>query len=97
VVDLAEFGMHESENVLIQDLENGTAMQVKLAPYRIDVRVRSVPIADANSTTSNTPEWTTAYNLHMAVWVREESPVWQWLKGKGINESGVYRRLLGLR
>jgi hypothetical protein len=95
--NLAEFGMYEHQGVLVQDLENGTAMQVKLAPDRIDVRWRSVPVALINETDTDTPAWTTAYGFNLATWVTGNSPVFRWLKEKGINEVAMHKRQLGLK
>ena len=97
MLDLSEWGMVECDDVLIQGLGNGKAMQVRLEPDRIDVRMREVSIEAARETSSPTPPWNTAYDLAMARWIETDSPVWQWLKSKGIQEIQARRRILGLK
>jgi hypothetical protein len=93
---LEDWGMHEVDGVLVQDLENGTAMQVKLEADRVGVRHRAVPVARMNDVTAEEPEWLTAYNFSMAEWVNNNSPVWQWLQEKGIDAAAAQRRMMGL-
>ena len=88
--------MYEHEGVLIQRFENGDVMQVKLAPDKIDVRIRRVSGVHANGTTSDNPEWVTAYDFVMNEWLAGDSVVWQWLKTKGIDEIGMRKRLSGM-
>ena len=97
MINLSESGMYEHSGVLIQPFPNGTAMQVKLAPDRLDVRTRTVPGDKANETKGDTPKWLTAYDYVISEWVLSNSPVWQWLKEKGIDETAVHKRILKLK
>jgi len=94
MLNLTDWGMYEHHDVLVQPFPNGKAMQVKLEPDKIGVRSRLVPISDARNTTSDKPKWLSAYGHIMSEWMRDNSPVWQWLKLKGIDEAGVMRRLV---
>lgn len=97
MLNLEEWGMYERDGVLIQPFPNGKAMQVKLESDNIGVRCRQVPPADANDTTKEIPEWLTAYDYILSEWIRDKSPVWLWLKAKGINETEVMKRILKLK
>jgi hypothetical protein len=92
MLNLSEWGMYERDGVLIQPLGNRQAMQVRLGSDHIDVRFRRVPIDNANDTTSATPEWTTAYGFTLGEWISGESPVWQWLREKGVLKVEVMKR-----
>jgi hypothetical protein len=94
MLNLAEWGMYEQDDVLIQPFQNGKAMHVRLAEDKVDVRTRQVPIERASDTGSALPEWFTAYDLILAEWMRSNSPVWQWLQLKGIDEAAVVKRLM---
>ena len=73
------------------------AIQVKLEPDNIGVRCRQVPIPDAKNTASDNPKWLSAYDKIMFEWMKDNSPVWQWLKVKGIDEIGAQKRMLKLK
>jgi hypothetical protein len=89
--------MYEQNDTLIQRFPDGKAMQVKLAPDRVDVRIRTVQGEKADDTESNTPHWSTAYGFILSEWMLKDSPVWRWLRDKGIDEIAARKRLLGLK
>jgi len=60
MVNLADWGMYEYKGVLLQDLQNGRALQVRLEPGRDDVKTRQVPTDKINDVESDSPEWTSA-------------------------------------
>jgi hypothetical protein len=95
-VNLAAWGMHEYNGVLVQPFPNGKAMQVRLEPDRVDVRTREVPVDRIHETEANEPQWNTAYDYVIADWMQRNSPVWQWLKEKGIDEPMAIKRMLHL-
>jgi|SRR5580704_6582119 hypothetical protein len=94
MVNLADWGMYEFQGVLLQDLQNGRAMQVRLEPGRDDVKTRQVPADKINDVESDAPEWTSAAGYILATWIEDNSPVWKWLQEKGIDETGVKLRML---
>jgi hypothetical protein len=94
MIDLGKYGMYEQDGVLIQPFGNGKAMQVRLETDRIGVSSRQVPEVMARDTKSEDPPWFSAYDHILAEWMRSESPVWAWLREKGIDEAQVTKRLL---
>ena len=97
MLNLAEWGMYEHEGVLVMPFQNGKTMQVKLEPDNVGVLNRQVPISVAKNTTSDNPKWLSAYDYVMSQWMNDNSPVWQWLKLKGIDEVGATKRMLKLK
>ena len=89
--------MYEHDGVLVMPFPNGKAMQVRLEPDNVGVLNRQVPISEADNTTSDNPKWLSAYAYAMSQWMKDNSPVWQWLKLKGINETGAMERMLKLK
>jgi hypothetical protein len=92
-MNLAKWGMDEQKGVLIQDLKNGKAMQVRLDPDHVTVRTRSVPVQKMDDVDNEKPEWTSAMGFILAEWIQSNSAVWQWLKEKGIDENAAKLRL----
>jgi hypothetical protein len=89
--------MHEINSVLIHNLQNGKAMQVRLGANKIDVQYRQVPAGKIDDTEAEEPRWVSAYGYILAEWRGSNSAVWQWLKEKGLDEVASAAKQLGLK
>jgi hypothetical protein len=85
---LNEHGMRERDGILEQDFANGETMQVRLGEDRVLVYSRKVRPGAAE------PEWIDSTGYVLAEWIRNDSPVWKWLKFKGIDEAKTYKHML---
>ena len=86
--------MLEHRGVLIQKFENGKAMQVRLEPNRVQVRTRYVDAQKMKDTESDTDPWSLANGYKLAAWREGNSPVWQWLLEKGLDEQATVTDML---
>ena len=93
-MDLSRSGISEHNGVLIQDFGSGKAMQVCLLRDRVQVLFRVVQVDRMTDSETPTPRWLVANGWLLARWWREKSPVWWWLKEKGINEAVLVPDLL---
>ena len=69
-------------------------MQVHLHWNCVEVRFRVVPVDRMTDSESPAPRWLVANGWLLARWWREKSPVWWWLKEKGIDEGIIVPDLL---
>jgi hypothetical protein len=95
MVKLSDFGMYEYKGVLLLDFQNGRAMQVRLDGPG-DVKTRQVQVDKINDVESDSPEWVSAPDYILANWIKDNSPVWQWLQENGANEVTVRMRMARL-
>jgi hypothetical protein len=82
-------GMFEHDGILIQPFPDGTEMQVRLSEDRTTVYSRKVSGSDE-------AEWSDSTGFILCEWIKTESPVWRWLQFKGVDQSKVLKKLLGL-
>jgi hypothetical protein len=60
------------------------------------VKTRQVPVEKINDTESDSPQWTSALGYILSSWIKDSSPVWQWLQENGANEVTIRIRMAGL-
>jgi len=73
-------------------------MQIRLGDDNVEIRFRQVPVEKMHDTSSDDPTWDNAYgSTFLYHWIAGNSPEWQWLKAKGLNEPAARLRQGGLK